>query len=423
MAKFLKNEATAAKRKVRVFMYADDGVTPAVHTTDFTAAGVVQIDNGSGWTNMGGTFANVGSVDGDYQYTATQAELNVDASEFAIKVDKSGFRFTEVVVDMFDLSDVPTGMATATALATAQTAVTDIQTDVDELQTSVAAIPTTPALASALATAQTAITDIQTDVDELQTSVAAIPTTPALASALATAQTAITGIQTDVDEMQGTLEGRLTATRAGYLDNLSAGAVALASALATAQTAVTDIQTDVDELQTSVAAIPTTPALASALATAQTAITDIQTDVDELQTTAATLATSAALATAQTAITDVQGDVDGIETAVATLATASALSAAITTIDGHTDTATAPLATATALGTAQAAISDIQTDVDELAVAVAGGVTAAELVAALVAAFGNNRPTITALSAGVSDVPTQRAVRSLENVLRRLTGQ
>ncbi len=58
--------------------------------------------------------------------------------------------------------------------------------------------------------------------------------TLATAAALTTAQTDLT-----------TLTGRLTSLRAGYLDNLSAGAVALASALATAQTAITDLTNDV----------------------------------------------------------------------------------------------------------------------------------------------------------------------------------
>lgn len=50
-----------------------------------------------------------------------------------------------------------------------------------------------------------------------------------------------------------TVLSRLSAARAGYLDNLSAGAVALASALSTAQTAITAIKTKTDQFVFTVA--------------------------------------------------------------------------------------------------------------------------------------------------------------------------
>ncbi len=94
----------------------------------------------------------------------------------------------------------------------------------------------TLATAAALTTAQTDLTTLTGRLTSLRAgyldnlSAGAV----ALASALVTAQTDLT-----------TLTGRLTSLRAGYLDNLSAGAVALASALATAQTALTDLTNDV----------------------------------------------------------------------------------------------------------------------------------------------------------------------------------
>jgi hypothetical protein len=91
----------------------------------------------------------------------------------------------------------------------------------------------------------------------------------ALASALATAQADIT-----------TLLGRLTALRAGYLDNLSAGAVALASALATAQAAIDAIKASTDNLPSDPAdeslIIAATNALSAAIATVQSDTADIQ---------------------------------------------------------------------------------------------------------------------------------------------------
>lgn len=61
----------------------------------------------------------------------------------------------------------------------------------------------------------------------------------ATSSALSTHDGKLDTVDGNVDTIlvdTAALEGRLTATRAGYLDNLSAGAIALASALATAQT-------------------------------------------------------------------------------------------------------------------------------------------------------------------------------------------
>lgn len=46
MAQFYKNEAIASKRKVRVFMYLDDGATPAPWQTDWT--GCVWVDQSTG---------------------------------------------------------------------------------------------------------------------------------------------------------------------------------------------------------------------------------------------------------------------------------------------------------------------------------------------------------------------------------------
>lgn len=229
---------------------------------------------------------------------------------------------------------IQSGLATSTALATAQTAITDVQTDVDELQVSVAAIPTAPALATALATAQTAITDIQTDVDELQVSVAAIPTAPALATALATAQTAITDIQTDVDELQTSVAAIPTSpalaatalstadwtpTRAAKLDDLDAtisSRAAAATALSTADYSSARAA-KLDDLDAAIS----TRAAASALATAQAAITAIKANTDNLPSDPAdeSLIISAT---------------NAIMTAVGLIPTTPALAADLTTLQG-----------------------------------------------------------------------------------------
>lgn len=130
----------------------------------------------------------------------------------------------------------------------------------------------------------------------------------ALASALATVQADTDDIQTrlpaaltggKMDSTETVLEGRLTSARAGYLDNLSGGAVALASALATAQTAITAIKAKTDNL-------PVDPADASDIAAA-------------FATVNATLATIAGyvdteIATIIAAVAAVQSDTDNIQT-------------------------------------------------------------------------------------------------------------
>lgn len=81
-------------------------------------------------------------------------------------------------------------------------------------------------------------------------------------SLLKNATYGLSALETIVDD----LEGRLTATRAGHLDNLSAGAVALE---ATAQSILTDTGTTLDGL---IQDLPTNAELATALGTADDAV-------------------------------------------------------------------------------------------------------------------------------------------------------
>lgn len=106
-----KNEPNALKRRTRVFMYEDDGVTPAPAATSFAAAGVVQVDIGAGWVNATGTFVNTG-VDGDWIYTFTQAETNVDCNELAVKVVLAGYKVTVVAEDLADPADLVAAIMT-----------------------------------------------------------------------------------------------------------------------------------------------------------------------------------------------------------------------------------------------------------------------------------------------------------------------
>lgn len=85
------------------------------------------------------------------------------------------------------------------------------------------------------------------------------------------------------------LESRLTATRAGYLDNLSGGAAALE---ATAQSILTDTGTTLDALLQD---IPTTAELATALASADDAVLAALAALNNLSSAGAQAAAAAAL--------------------------------------------------------------------------------------------------------------------------------
>jgi len=125
--------------------------------------------------------------------------------------------------------------------------------------------PTVANIQSGLATAA-ALQTVDDLVDDLETRLTAtragyLDNLSAGAVATASALTTVSGLVDD-------LEGRLTATRAGYLDNLSAGAVATASALTTVAGYIdTEVASILAAVDTEVAAIkaktdnlPTDPA-------------------------------------------------------------------------------------------------------------------------------------------------------------------
>lgn len=168
-------------------------------------------------------------------------------------------------------------------------------------------------------------------------------------------------LNTDLDA----LLTRLTATRAGYLDNLSGGAVALASALVTLQTSVDDL--------------PTNAELATALGTADDAVlaaiaalnnlsqANIRTALGmasaNLDTQLADLPTNAelatALGTADDAVLAAIAALNNLSSAQAQTAAAAALNAYDPPTKAELDSAVAPLATTTN-------VSAVETKVDTL---------------------------------------------------------
>lgn len=97
----------------------------------------------------------------------------------------------------------------------------------------------------------------------------------------------LSAIKTLVDD----LETRLTAARAGYLDNLSGGGVALASALATLQTLVDDLETRLSAARSGYLDNLSGGAVATASALA-TAVTYIDTEVANILSTVTSILTA-----------------------------------------------------------------------------------------------------------------------------------
>ncbi len=107
-----KNEPDPVKRVLTLFIYEDDGVTPAP-----AATGGFTVDirySGAPYAAAGGTLTNVG-VDGEWEYQALQSETDIDASEIVVAVSKVGFLTAKSIAMLQD----PTNPEVAAALATA----------------------------------------------------------------------------------------------------------------------------------------------------------------------------------------------------------------------------------------------------------------------------------------------------------------
>lgn len=241
--------------------FADTGYDPATHKVE----GVKLADLITAYTGntaqTGDSYARIGATGSGL--TSLASATNLAAAKTVADAIKA---VTDLLPNAGALSSLAqdSTVAKASALATAQTAITAIKAVTDLLPDlgalSSLAQDSTVAKAAALATAQTAITAIKAVTDALPN--AGALTSLATAAALSTAQTDLT-----------TLLARLTALRAGYLDNLSAGAVALDSTVAKAaalSTAQTDLTTIKGYLDTEIAAIISALAL-------------INTDTDDIQ--------------------------------------------------------------------------------------------------------------------------------------------
>jgi hypothetical protein len=200
--------------------------------------------------------------------------------------------------------------ATHESVAAIQADSTSILTDTNEIQ---GKLPVAYIMGSAVTTSQDSkITDIKTKTDLYLDAAVSTRATAAVCTEGRLAELDATNLPADID----TLIARLTALRAGYLDNLSGGAVALASVCTDArlsELAAANLPADIDSLHESVAAI-------------QADSTSILTDTNEIQgkLPVAYIMGSAVTTSQDSKITDIKTKTDlYLDAAVSTRATAA----------------------------------------------------------------------------------------------------
>lgn len=208
---------------------------PILNDTGALVTGATGLD--SEISKDGGTFADctneateIATSSGMYYLELTSTEMNADAVCIIVKTSSSGAKTTPIVLYPAEATDIPVNVTAwnGTAVATPDTAgypkvTLKSGTGTGEVSLSGGKTLLQDGAVTAAVIAANAIDAdaIATDaVTELQTGLA----TGAAVSSLASTLTTITGLVDD-------LETRLTAARAGYLDNLNSGVPLSAAAV------------------------------------------------------------------------------------------------------------------------------------------------------------------------------------------------
>src|SRR3989304_77936 len=205
----------------------------------------------------GGPFNNLATLPVVTPASGTMVKVTLSASE--MNADNINITFSDVAGNEWcDLSvNIQTSTNQIDALSTAA-ALATVQADTDDLQTKIGT-PTGVSVAADIADIESKVDDREGRLTTLRAGY--LDNLSAGAVALeATAQSIVTA----TDD----LEGRLTAVRAAYLDNLSGGAGA-------PQSTATEILADTDDLQTKLGT-PTGISFSADLA-------DIESKVDDLE--------------------------------------------------------------------------------------------------------------------------------------------
>src|SRR3990172_1988244 len=328
----------------------------------------------------GGPFNNLATLPVVTPASGTMVKVTLSASE--MNADNINITFSDVAGNEWcDLSvNIQTSTNQIDALSTAA-ALATVQADTDDLQTKIGT-PTGVSVAADIA-------DVEGKVDDLE---GRLTDTRAgyldnLSAGAVTLESTAQSILADTDDIQakiGTptggsfsadladieskvddLEGRLTTLRAGYLDNLSAGAVALE---ATAQSIVTAT----DDLEGRLTAVREAylDNLSGGAVALQSTATEILADTDDLQTKLGTptgISFSADLADIESKVDDLEGRLTELRAGYLDnlSAGATALESTAQSVLADTDELQTKVGTPTG-ASVSADLADIESKVDDL---------------------------------------------------------
>ncbi len=282
-------------------------LSPDVNVSKWLASTPAALD-ASGYVK-----ADVATIDASVITATAIASGAITAAKFATDAIDANALKTDAV------TEIQSGLATSTALGTAQTAITDIQARLPTALVSGRIDASVGAMAANVVTAAAIATDA-IDADALKADAVT-----EIQSGLATS-TALAAVQTDTDDIQTRLPAALVGGR------IDASVGAMAANVVTAAAIATDA-IDADSLKAdAVTEIQSGLATSAALTTAQTDLDDIQTRLPaalvsgridaSVGAMAANTLTASALAT--DAVTEIQSGL--------------ATSAALTTVGGYIDT-------------------------------------------------------------------------------------
>ena len=246
----------------------------------------------------------IATSSGIYYLDLTATEMNASTVCILVKSTTAGAKTTPIVLYPVDLSVAQLGVNTVQAGGTAwgSGAITPASIATNAIDADALAADAVAEIQSGLATAA-ALAVVSAYVDELESRLTAaragyLDNLSGGAVALAATLATVSGY---VDE----LESRLTALRAGHLDNLSGGPVALASALATltgyvdteVAAILAAVDTEVAAIKAKTDALPASPAaVGSAMTLAANAVNASAVAADAVAEIQAGLATAAAVA-------------------------------------------------------------------------------------------------------------------------------
>jgi hypothetical protein len=197
----------------------------------------ITLDAGTQATGTVGSGACAHEGNGYHTYAPSQAETNGDLIAFtftgtgAIPQTVQVYTSFPQTGDSFDRLGAPAGASVSADIAA-------IEAQTDDIGSAGAGLSAVPWNAAWDAEVQSEVTDALNAYDPPTRTEATSDKDEVLTRLGSPAGASVSADVADVEGKVDDLEGRLTSTRAGYLDNLSAGAVAQASALSSLDTKI-----------------------------------------------------------------------------------------------------------------------------------------------------------------------------------------